>query len=105
MTVKAIVELSLQPGRRDEFVKLVEGLMAQHLSMMQAAGWQGSTLYEVVDQPDRIVEIAEWESAEARDAVMQSEAMDSFAPVFELLAAPFSATLVTEFHYSRATAS
>ena len=66
--------------------------------MMQAAGWRGSTLYEVVDQPDRIVEIAEWESAEARDAVMQSEAMGAFVPVFDLLAAPFSATLVTELH-------
>ena len=98
MTVKAIVELSLQPGRRDEFVKLLEGLMAQQLSMMQAAGWHGSALYEVVHQPDRIIEIAEWESAEARDAVMQSEAMSAFAPVFELLAAPFSATLVTELH-------
>jgi quinol monooxygenase YgiN len=96
MTIKAIVELTLQPGRRDEFVRLVEGLMAQHRSMMLAAGWRGSTVYAVVDDPNKIVEIAEWESAEARDAVMQSEAMGAFAPVFELLAAPFSATLVTE---------
>ena len=98
MTVKAIVELSLLPGRRDEFVRLLGGLMEQHLSLMQAAGWQGSTLYEVVDQPDTIVEIAEWESAQARDAVMQSEAMGAFVPVFDLLAAPFRATLVTELH-------
>jgi quinol monooxygenase YgiN len=97
MTIKAIVELSLQPGRRDEFVKLLEALMAQHLATMQAAGWHRSTIYAVVDDPDKIVEIAEWESAEARDAVMQSEAMGAFAPVFELLATPFSATLVTEF--------
>lgn len=96
MTIKAIVELSLQPGRRDEFVKLLEGLMAQHLSTMQAAGWRGSTIYGVVDDPDKLVEIAEWDSAEARDAVMKSEAMGAFAPVFELLAAPFSATLVAE---------
>jgi quinol monooxygenase YgiN len=96
MTVKAIVQLPLQPGKRDEFVRLLGGLMAQHLSMMQAAGWHGSTLYEVVDDPDKIVEIAEWKSAEARDAVMQGEGMSAFAPLFELLAAPFSATLVTE---------
>ena len=98
MTVKAIVELSLQPGRRDEFVKLFEGLMAQHLSTMRAAGWHASTMYGVVDNPDKIVEIAEWESAEARDAVMRSEAMGAFEPVFDLLAAPFSATLITELH-------
>ena len=96
MTIKAIVELTLQEGKRDEFTRLLEGVMAQHRSMMHAAGWHGSTMYAVVDDPDKIVEIAEWESAEARDAVMQSEAMGAFAPVFELLAAPFSATLVTE---------
>jgi quinol monooxygenase YgiN len=96
MTIKVIVELTLQPGRRDEFVKMLEGLMAQHESTMRAAGWHGSTVYAVLDDPDRIVEIAEWESAEAREAVMRSEAMGAFAPVFELLAAPFSATLVTE---------
>lgn len=96
MTIKAIVELTLQPGRRDEFVELLEGLMAQHVSTMRAAGWHGSNVYAVVDDPDKLVEIAEWDSAEARDAVMQSEAMAAFAPVFEMLAAPFSATLVTD---------
>jgi quinol monooxygenase YgiN len=96
MTIKAIVELTVQPGKRDELVTLLEGLMAQHRPMMQAAGWHSSTMYAVVDDPDKIVEIAEWQSAEARDAVMQSEAMGAFAPVFELLAAPFNATLVTE---------
>jgi quinol monooxygenase YgiN len=98
MTIKAIVELTLQPGRRDEFVKMLEGLMAQHMSTMQAAGWHASTMYAVVDDPDKLVEIAEWDSAEARDAVMQSEAMGAFAPVFEMMAAPFSATVVTELH-------
>jgi hypothetical protein len=53
-------------------------------------------MYAVVDDPDKIIEIAEWESAKARDVVMQGEAMGGFAPVFELLAAPFSAVLVTE---------
>lgn len=96
MIITAIVELTLQPGKRDEFVSLLEGLMGQHRSMMQAAGWHGSTMYSVVDHPDKIVEIAEWESAQARDAVMQSEAMSAFAPVFALLAAPFRATLVTD---------
>lgn len=98
MTIKVIVELPVQPGRSEEFVTLLKGLMAQHSSMMHAVGWHGSTLHAVVDDPDKIVEISEWESAEARDATMQSEAMGAFAPVFEMLAAPFSATVVTELH-------
>jgi quinol monooxygenase YgiN len=98
MTVKVIVELTVQPGRRDEFVALLRGLMAQHSSSMHAAGWQGSTLHAVVDDPDKVIEISDWDSAEARDAAMQSEVMGAFAPVFEMLAAPFNATLVTELH-------
>ena len=98
MAIKAIVELTVQPGRRDEFATLLNGLMAQHSSPMHAAGWHGSTLHAVVDDPDKIIEISEWDSAEARNAAMQSEAMGAFAPVFELLAAPFSATVVTELH-------
>jgi quinol monooxygenase YgiN len=98
MTIKAIVEVTLQPAKRDEFVRLLDGLMAQHRSTMQAAGWHGSTMYAVVDDPDTIIEIAEWESAKAREAVMRSEAIGGFAPVFELLAAPFSTTLVTELN-------
>jgi quinol monooxygenase YgiN len=96
MGIKAIVELTVQPGRRDEFVKLLKGLMAQYAAPMHAAGWQGSVLHAVVDDPNKIIEISEWDSAEARNAAMQSDAMGAFAPVFELLAAPFSATLVTE---------
>ena len=96
MAIKAIVELTVQSGRRDEFVTLLNGLMAQHAAPMHAVGWHGSTLHAVVDDPDRIIEISEWDSAEARNAAMQSEDMGAFAPVFELLAAPFSATIVTE---------
>jgi quinol monooxygenase YgiN len=96
MTVKAIVELTIQSGKRDEFVRLLDGLMSEHGSMMQAAGWHGSTTYAVVDDPDTIVEIAEWDSAEAREAVMQSEAMAAFEPIFSLLAEPFRATVVTD---------
>lgn len=94
MTIKAIVEFTVQPGRRDEFVSLVESLVAQHMSSMREAGCLATALYTVVDDPDRVVEIADWESAEARDAVLHSEAMGAFAPLFELLAAPFSATVV-----------
>ena len=94
MAIKAIVKFTVQPGRRDEFVSLFESLLSQHMSTMRAAGCVDSTLYTVVDEPDLAVEIADWESAEARDAAAQSEAMAAFAPLFELLAAPFSATVV-----------
>ena len=74
MAIKSIVEFTVQPGRRDEFVSLVESLVAQHMSSMREAGCMATTFYAVVDDPDRVVEIADWESAEARDAMTHSEA-------------------------------
>jgi hypothetical protein len=51
----------------------------------------------VLDNPDILVEIADWESAEMRVAHMQ-EAMASgvYAPLGELLAAPFRATVISQ---------
>ena len=98
MAVKAISEFTIQPDRRDEFVRLFEGLVAQHFESMRAAGCHSATIYVVVDDPDRAVEISEWESAEARERMMHSEAMGAFAPLFELLAAPPGATVVEQLH-------
>jgi hypothetical protein len=54
-----------------------------------------SKRYEVLDQPDTLIEIAEWESAEARAAHMREAAATGvYAPVLELLAAPFRATVI-----------
>lgn len=60
-------------------------------------GFLGSTRYEVFDNPDILVEIADWEPAEARVAHMQ-EAMATgvYAPLSELLAAPFRATVISQ---------
>jgi quinol monooxygenase YgiN len=66
------------PGRRDEFVRLFESLVERHFDSMRAAGCH---IHVVVDDPDRAVEISEWESAETRERMMQSEAMGAFAPV------------------------
>jgi quinol monooxygenase YgiN len=96
--IKAIAKFTVQPGRRDEFVSLFERLVSQHRASLRAAGCSDSTLYTVVDEPDMAVEIADRDSAEARDAMMQSDAMAAFAPLFELLAAPFSATVVNPLH-------
>lgn len=95
MAIKAIVELQAKPGKRPELKSLIESMVVQHRPNMR--GFLGSTLYDVLDNPDMLVEIADWESAEARMALMQDSAtMASFAPLFELLAAPFRATVVRQ---------
>jgi len=94
MVVKAISEFTIKPGRRDEFVRLFESLVPQHFDAMRAAGCHSAVVYVVQGDPNRAVEISEWESAEAREAIMRSDAMAAFAPLFELLAAPPKATLI-----------
>jgi quinol monooxygenase YgiN len=94
VAIKAITEFTIQPGRRDEFASLFESLVAQNLSTLHEVGCSGTTLCAVVDDPDKAVEIADWQSGQARDAAMQSEAFGVFAPMFELLAGPVSATVV-----------
>lgn len=95
MAIKVIVELHAKPGRRAALKGLIESIVAENGS--GAFGFLGSTRYEVLDNPDILVEIADWESAEARAAHMQ-EAMASgvYAPLSELLAAPFRATVISE---------
>jgi hypothetical protein len=58
-------------------------------------GFLGSTVYEVLDSPDGLVEIAEWDSPEAQAAaVQQAMAQGVYSPVGELVAAPFRATRI-----------
>ena len=95
MAIKVIVELQAKPGKRVELKNLIESIVTEHGSGQR--GFLGSTRYEVLDNPDILVEIADWESAEARVAHMQ-EAMASgvYAPLAELLAAPFRATVIRQ---------
>ena len=94
MPIRAIVELKAKSGRRDELKGLIEEITATHGPGMP--GWLGGELYEVLGDPDTLVEIADWESAEAREALMEdAAAMEAVAPIFELLAAPFRATVVS----------
>ncbi|MFP5355590.1 MAG: hypothetical protein ACLGIK_10665 [Gemmatimonadota bacterium] len=52
---------------------------------------------KVIDAPDILVEIADWESAEARVAHMQEAAATGvYAPLLEMLAAPFRATVIRQ---------
>ena len=93
MAIKVIVELHAKPGKRQELQHLLENLIATQGASLR--GFLGSTRYEVLESPDVLVEIAEWESAEARQAHMQqAAAAGTYVPVLELLAAPFRVTLV-----------
>jgi len=51
----------------------------------------------VLDNPDMLIEIAEWESAEARAAHMaEAVATGAYAPLLEMLAVPFRATVIKQ---------
>ena len=95
MAIKVIVELQAKPGRRAELEGLLESMVAEHGPSQR--GFLGSTRYEVLDDPDMVIEIADWESAEARVAHMEeSAATGGYAPLIEMLAAPFRATVIRQ---------
>ena len=95
MAIKVIVELQAKPGRRAELESLLESMVAD-LAPSQR-GFLVSTRYEVLDNPDMLIEIAEWESAEARVAHMEeSAATGAYAPLLEMLAAPLRATVIRQ---------
>jgi quinol monooxygenase YgiN len=95
VAIKVIVELNAKPGRRAEVLGLLEEIVTEQGPSQR--GFLGSTRYEVLDDPDVLVEIAEWESAEARVAHMrESAASGAYEPLMELLAAPFRATVIRQ---------
>lgn len=95
MAIKVIVELQAKPGKRDELKSLLESMVANQGPSQP--GFLGSTRYEVLDNPDALVEIADWESAEARVQHMkESAATGAYAPLLEMLAAPFRATVIKQ---------
>jgi quinol monooxygenase YgiN len=95
MAIKVIVELQAKPGRRAVLKRLLESVAAT-LGPGEP-GFLGSTRYEVLDNPDILVEIADWASAEVRAAAMQQAmASGAYGPLRELLAAPFRATVISQ---------
>jgi quinol monooxygenase YgiN len=95
VAIKVIVELQAKPGRRAELSRLLENVVESQGPSQQ--GFLGSTRYEVLDNPDMLLEIADWESAEARVAHMEeSAASGAYAPLIELLAVPFRATVIRQ---------
>ena len=95
MAIKVIVELEAKPGRRDELESLLDSLVANQASSLR--GFLGSTRYEVLENPDVLIEIAEWESAEARLAHIEESAVTgAYQPLLEVLAAPSRATVIRQ---------
>ena len=95
MRIKVIVELEARPGKRAELKSLLESVVAKYGS--SHPGFLDSTRYEVLDNPNILVEIADWASAEVRATVMQQAMADgAYAPLEELLAAPFRATVIRQ---------
>lgn len=95
MAVRVIVEFQAKPGARGELASALDDVMAKLGPGIP--GFLGSTLYEVLDSPDGLIEIAEWASADAQAAaVEQAMASGVYGPVFELVAAPLKATRIAQ---------
>ena len=95
MAIRVIIEFHARPGRREELRSLLESVDAK--SGPSAPGYLGSTRYEVLEDPDALVEIADWETAEARTTAVQAVmASGVYGPLAELLAAPLRATVVRQ---------
>lgn len=94
MAIRVIVEFQARPGARAELVATLEGIMAT--LGPDLPGFRGSTLHEGLDNPDTVVEIAEWDSPDAQAAAV-AKAMESgvYAPVLDLVAAPLKATRIS----------
>lgn len=91
MAVKVIVELKAHPGRRDELRSVIEQLASRD----RPSGYHGSTYYESLDDPDVLIDIADWESPDARtNHLAEAMAAGAYGPVLELLAGPFRATVI-----------
>jgi quinol monooxygenase YgiN len=93
MAVKVIVELKARPGQRDELRSVIERLAAAD----PPGGYHGSNYYESLDDPDLLIDIADWETPEARTAHLEkSMAAGAYAPALELLAGPFRVTVIRQ---------
>lgn len=95
MAIKVVVELHAKPGARAELQSLMERIVAEQGTNQD--GFLGSTRYEAIDDPDRLIEIADWESVDARTVHLQeSVATGVYEPVMALLAMPIRATVIRE---------
>lgn len=94
MAIKTIIELQAKPGKRDDLIKAMNDVLT---GMRVAPGFLGFARYEVIDNPDSLIEIAEWDSAEARQAwIEKSMVTGSLNRLMGTLGVPFKAITVRE---------
>lgn len=92
MTIKAVVEMHARRGKRAELFKMLADL---HEHRKDAAGFMGYELYEMMDDPDKLIEIVEWETREARQAWLeQATASGVLSRVVDTLRKSFYAITV-----------
>ena len=81
-----LFEFQAAPGQRDRLRTLVEHISATYGP--RAPGFLGSTVHETLDSEDGLVEIAEWESAQAQEEAVREAndgkiSSDVLRPVLE----------------------
>ncbi|MFZ5883194.1 MAG: antibiotic biosynthesis monooxygenase family protein [Chloroflexota bacterium] len=94
MPTKTIIEMDAKPGQRN---KLLKALAELHEQRRNAPGFLGFSRYEVIDDADKIIEITEWENAEARQVWLE-QTMPSgiFQRLIQILKQPFKAVTVRQ---------
>jgi heme-degrading monooxygenase HmoA len=94
VAIKTIIELQAKPGKLDELVRIMDRVI---VTMRDVPGFLGITRYKVLEHPDRLVEIAEWESPEARQTWLdRSMESGDLGPLMGILGAPFKVTAVRQ---------
>ena len=94
MTIKTIIELQAKKGERDELLKASDDVLA---SMKNTPGFLSVTRYEIIDNPDSLIEIAEWESPEARQKWLeQNMKTGALNRMTLMLSAPYKAITIRE---------
>ena len=86
--------MQARPGERDELKRMLDDLVAAQGRGRR--GFLGSTRYEVLDDPDMLVEIADWDSLEARtEHLEEAMATGVFEPLMQHMAAPFRVSVIS----------
>jgi len=94
MTIKTIIELQAKPQHREELLTALDDVLG---SMKNAPGFLGARRYEIIDNPDSLIEIAEWESAEARQRWLERSMKTGALNRLTLtLGSPFKAITIRE---------
>jgi quinol monooxygenase YgiN len=94
VAIKTIIELQAKPGKRDELVRTMDRLI---VTMRDVPGFLAITRQEVLEDPNKLVEIAEWDTPEARQTWLdRSTESGDLGPLMEILGALFKATNVRQ---------